>query len=257
MSLARLALRLCTVRALIGQTIAADQVFDSMFEKVDNRIAAEQYPLISVYTDDQSDNVSGRGHLGGENPTVDLVIEVSIASPVTVTVDGQDVESVQIPATDAARELLLDLAERQIFSALTTGQSPWAQLWRLFCLNIGARVSRRGVSDGTGNRFAARQITMSVQTLLDPPRGEFPASAPSVWATLTGLLDQAPELAPVSMIFKSELGTEPATSLAGAAALLGINLGSAESLGLGSMVGNGEEPALLTEVGAVYGVDDE
>ncbi len=258
MSLTRFALRVSAVRAIRGQTLAGMNVLDSMSQRIDNRISADRQAVISVYTDDQRDDVSGRGDIGSENPVVDLILELAVSEATTYTLEGETSEQVAIPQTDPAMEMLLDIIERQAISALTTGVGPWASIWRTIATNIRAKVSRRGVFDEAGGRFAARQVTMSIETTLEPVKGSgFALSPGSVWQKFVDQLEADAGLAPIAPMVRAELGSEVIAEPMLAAAMLGVDLNVADDIGLGSMQGGGEAPAELTDFGIVEGMPDE
>ncbi len=255
MSLARAALRISAVRALRGETLAGTRVYDSMSQRLDNRIQSERQPIVSVYTDDHRDAIAGRGDVLSTMPVVDLILEIAVSESVAVVVDGETLNQVVIPQTDAGMELILDLLERQCIAALTTGSGNWASIWRCLAANVSSRVSRRGVFDETGGRFAARQVTMSVDTLLDPVKGASFGDG-AVWTRLVDMLESDPDLAPVASLVKTELGVTPVADPALAAGMLGVDVETAEALGLGAMQGGGETAATLTDFDILEGVPD-
>jgi len=165
MSLSRAILRIITVQCLRGHTLAEDRVFDSDLDPLDHRISSQKKPVAVVYTDDQQEDVGDRADMGQGAGSIDLVIEIAIAG--SVVFDGVDESESAVEVTvgesDAGMELTLDLLERQAIAALTTATGEWPNLWRVFCVRILRRVSKRGGSAENGSRFAARQIVLTCQ----------------------------------------------------------------------------------------------
>lgn len=201
MSLARFALRIATVEALRGRTMVGDNVRDSDMSAID--IAAdgslrtdEDRLFVLVYTDDgRSTETPLRDlHSNGE---VDLAFEFGVATPMTTT-DPETGESViagtTVPATDAALEMVLDIIDRQISSALA-GEGKWSTIWKRLSSGVVKVERRRAVNAEQGVRFAARQVLVTVSLKPDPVMG---APLGGVWQEFaTALSDDRPDLAPV------------------------------------------------------------
>ena len=243
MSLARLALRLSTARALRDATLAGSRVFDSSIDPVDLRLSAERQPVITVYTDDHEETTRGRGEGIGGDASCDLVIEFAVAGLVSAPVDGG--AALVIAETDEAMEFLLDLMERQIVSALTAGQGPWATLWRVFCVGVNRRMSRRGASAEDASRFAARQLTLTCDLLIDPaPSGAVP---PGAWADLVATMEADAALSALAPLMRSEIEGTSGADWHSIAAALGVNLDVASALGIGPYGGGAEANVPLME----------
>lgn len=244
MSLSRLFLRLATVRALSGATLAEGRVFDSDIPPLDQRLSSEMRPVISVYTDDHEDNPTGRASEGDGG--VDLVIEIAVAGIITIEGDvGGVTTQVAFGETDAGLEFTLDLLERQIFSSLTASESLWAVMWRTICVKITRRLSRRGAAADSGTRFAARQITLTCETLIEPPPG-IVYGAETGWGKLLAAIEATPALAPVAPILRGELDGQGVSDWRAAARVLGINLDI--EIGLGGFTGDDPEPLIEGDV---------
>ncbi|MGA0615944.1 hypothetical protein [Paracoccus sp. KR1-242] len=251
MSITRTLLRIATREALSGATLAEHRVFDSVIDPTDNRISdREKRPMIAVYTDDHgSDEGQGRGDFL-QDGRLDLVLECIVASRITVPIEGENDEVIQlsVPNSDAGTEIILDLLEAQAIRALVAGIGPWPDLWRELCVaDIRSHMSRRGVSAEQAGRFAVRQITLSVDLLIDPDRGlALDPSGP--WARALVLMDGNPALSNTAQILRSELEGEPMTDWRRAAARLGVNLSTVEALGLGPLEADDPVPLVEGEV---------
>lgn len=246
MSLSRMILRLATVRALTGETMAGDAVFDSIVDPDDQRVSRSQRPVIVVYTDDHESQPEGRAHQVGGESACDLVIEIAIAGTVQVpSDDGETSTNVVAPAeTDAAREYLLDLLERQISVALTAGTGPWADLWRAFVVKVPSRTSRRGVFEVA--RLAARQVTMTCDILLDPPAvGYSPTAA---WAQAIATFEGDPEVAPLAPVIRAAIAGRDGSIAAAAAADLGVSRETIAAMGVGPLTGDDADEATLETI---------
>lgn len=246
MSLSRAILRLTAVRAIAGATLAEGRVFNSDLNPLDQRISADKLPMVVVYTDDHQDDTTGRGDMALGSGTVDLVFEIAIAGAVTIagTDDNDEEVAMSIGETDAGMEFTLDLLERQILAALTTAEGQWPMLWRLFCTRIMRRVSRRGGSSENGARFAARQIVLTCETLIEPPPGVIFAEG-DAWSQIIDAAAGDASLAPLAPILRAELRGQPVADWRQAARSLGVSLDV--DIGLGGPMGGGEDPAALEE----------
>ncbi|SHE79099.1 hypothetical protein SAMN05444339_10272 [Loktanella atrilutea] len=186
MSFARWVLRTAAVQALRGQTLVGDNVRDSDFSALtidgDGEARTEEdRPFILVYTDDgDAADVDLRDLR--QNGTTAFVCEFGIASPmVTTNPDtGESViEGINIPFTDAAMELTLDLIDRQITTALT-GPGRWADIWRRTHGSTKKIERRRTSTSDHGVRLAARQLRIMIEALPDPVPGQ-DVTPTSVW----------------------------------------------------------------------------
>jgi hypothetical protein len=183
MSLARLAVRICTVLALrAGQTMAEDRVQDSSIVDLEEGIINAPKPVILVYTDNSEFAPTGRDIWGGQGSTT-LVLLLAIAGA-TKLQDGS--VEFSFPATDASIELALDVMERQIQKILTDPDNVWAQRWRGIVTNVSKWSSKRGGSTKEGSRFGARQILIELETVHDPVPGKAPEGE---WAALLQLIN--------------------------------------------------------------------
>ena len=187
MSLCRLALRHCAVRALTGQTIVGANVADSDFGALDLTVDGliqtnRDRPFVLVYTDESSAADTDMRGLR-QNGQLDFVIEYGVASPMT-EIDPETGEAViagvNIPATDANFEAALDLMDRQVMAVLS-GADGWAELWRGLTDKVLKIERRRRASADEGMRIAARQTRITVEAKPDPVLGQALAAG-SIWA---------------------------------------------------------------------------
>ncbi|MGE8942698.1 hypothetical protein ACO2I3_12355 [Leptospira interrogans] len=238
----RLALRLATVRALRGRTLAGNRVADSEVAAIDDVAAEAAAPVVIVYTDGGSFTATGRdlyttkGDGRVESGYQRLVIEIAVTQRMRVQ-GGEDEAHVQ-PETDAAMEFTLDIIERQITTTLMSSIEPWAEMWRRFVMDIGPRESDRGTSMREGVRFAGRQITLSVSLPKEPPHGVSPGP---LWTDFMSLAATDDSLAPVVPVLEAALaGTDLADwrVLAGA---YGLTEAEARALGIGPADGGDDD----------------
>lgn len=208
MSLCRLALRHCAVKALAGQTIVGANVADSDFGALDltpdGQLSTDRdRPFVLVYTDESRATETDLRSLR-QNGELDFVIEYGVASAMT-EIDPQTGESViagvNIPATDANFEVALDLMDRQVMQILS-GADGWAELWRGLTQGVTKIERRRRASADEGLRIAARQTRITVSALPDPVPGQALASG-SIWARFLSAVDGDP----VEEMVRAMLGT--------------------------------------------------
>jgi hypothetical protein len=173
MSLIGLALRVAAVRAIEAAAILpAGRVFDSHFLPLDDIAEGALEPFLIVSTEKISGNPSGRDINNGERD-LELVMEIGVTKAITVSVpDGEDRIELAMVETDAGLEASLALLERQVMACLFgRGGGAWGDAFRGLCSQIREVVSLRGVSAKDGVRFCARQVTLTVQPIAEPPFG--------------------------------------------------------------------------------------
>jgi hypothetical protein len=234
MSLAALALRVITVKALLGRTVAADRVYDSKIETIDELIRRQPAPLLVVSVDDADSRGSTEREptLSGDD-SLTLLLETAVSGPAEVVDDSAGVMiSLPMQATSQGLEATLDILWRQAARALsvTTTSAPWGNLWHEFVLKILRIEKRRGGAADKGVRFASRFILISVQPIDDPQFGS-PPDGP--WATLLAAMAADANLAGLGELIAREI-EEPA-GLADwrvAQALLGITDAGIRGIGL-------------------------
>lgn len=235
----RLALRLATVRALRGRTMAGNRVFDSATGPIDDIAVEHPSPVIVVYTDDSQLTIAGRDlyATGGDgrvdSGTQKLIIEVALTQRMQVVHPDSGVpirdphtgevmlEPMQL-VTDAGLELTLDILERQVTDALMApvNSSEWAEMWRLLVDSVGDKQSLRGGSSRDGVRFAGRQIMFSCFLAKDPPA--LTKIGPT-WERFLQLAAATPDLATVLPAIRAAIGTGTGEPDAQLANLLGLS----------------------------------
>jgi hypothetical protein len=188
-------------------------------------------PILVIFTDDHRSDPEGRD-LQIAPQGCDMVVEMAIADCVPVPQAG-DTEIV-IPGTDEGMELSLDMIEHQVVRTLTGQSGPWADAWRRLVPSVTRTRSRRGASAENGTRFAARQLTLTCDMVATPARGG-PIIAGSSWDVLLGLMATDAALAPIGAMLRAEIEGEPMSDWRRAAEQLGINLDTADAIGLGPM----------------------
>lgn len=259
MSLARFALRTCAVRALTGATLVGDNVRDSDFGAIDvaadGSIRSDQdRPFVLVYTDDSTAEDTATRDLR-QNGHLDLVVESGVANPLVETDEttGESrIVGINLPDTDAARELTLDLIDRQVTVALT-GPDTWAELWQRLHNRVLRIDRRRAASTEGGVRLAARQLRIRLDVLADPAWGQ-PLVAGNPWADfVAALIATDPALGAVAATFLGPQG--PAVTTETIRRAMGHTGREARALGYGPFHPGGvtwlvEEPIVTGGPGA-------
>lgn len=178
MSLVKLAMRMAAVEALKGKTLVGDVVLDSEIGvidlKPDGTLESEQEKrFIAVYT--QEGKLELDAHMPRalhEGGTCELIFEIGITASMTTrdpeTGDQEVIEG--IPATDAAFEFYLDVVDRQILDALTTGSSAWSEIWRGLVPRV-ISVHRQRTDSAGQVRLAGHQLKLNCEIAADPTPG--------------------------------------------------------------------------------------
>lgn len=231
MSLCRLALRHCAVKALTGQTIVGANVTDSDFGALDLTPDGQMQtdrdrPFVLVYTDESRATETDVRDLR-QNGELDFVIEYGVASAMT-EIDPETGESViagvNIPATDANFEAALDLMDRQVM-AILSGADGWAELWRNLTDGVTKIERRRRASADEGMRIAARQTRITVAAKPDPVPGQALADT-SIWARFLAAIEDDP-VQPMVQAMLGEVQPDWKAVIAGR----GMTGGEAKALG--------------------------
>jgi len=239
MSLARLALRLSTVKALINRTLAEDRVRDSEIGPLDEGEREEPAPIISVYTDAATLEVARRDLLS-QRGVHQLVIETAI------TTRMKNKAGWQIPLTDAGMEMSLEVINRQITIALMDPASEWAEIWRRFAFINGETKLETGASAKSGVRYAGHRFMVPVELVKDPVPGE-PLS--ELWETFFAKAETEADLAPtVQMMRDLAAGSQNFNAWQGLRAAYGITSLEAKALQIEPATANEAAPP-ISEIG--------
>lgn len=172
MSIIRTVIRMTAVGAIrSAYTWAQDRVYDS-----DNTPLADALkgmdvpkPYIVVYTDtDNKLDINGVDVYSVKR-NLSLTVEIAVASGIK-TIEG--VTTIDLPHTDAAMELILDIVEGQTFTALFGDvHNEWCELLKRLVVNVERIPSERGGRAVQGVRWAARRSTFVLDTMDDFPMG--------------------------------------------------------------------------------------
>ena len=220
MSFARFALRTCAFHAIReAQTLVGANVRDSEINALDvtadgSLRTDEDRPFIVLYTDDGTAKEADLRDLR-QNGLVDFVVEFGVASPMTAHDEAtgeSKIIGLNVPATDAAFEMTLDLVDRQVVAALTA-PGPWAELWRRLSSSVTQIQRKRAASADDGTRIAARQLRIRLEVIPDPVWGQ-PLAAASVWqAFVDAITTEDPDLGAVATAFLGPVATSVTADL--------------------------------------------
>lgn len=248
MSLTRLAVRIAAIETLRGVTLAEGRVYDSSTTPLDAAIKQQPLPFIVVTTDTDEREITGKDLSNGD-AQLELVIEVAIASRVTVRVgDDQDEDQIVIPNTDEGLEITLDLIETQIVNALTHHRTPWANVFSALVPRMLRRLSRRGGSAEDGSRFAARQIVLTIAPIADPTVGQ-PIPMGGSWAKFFAAIDADPDLSHLSPLLRFHIAGDEVPTWEQISRLMGISAETVAALGVAPIVINDDGSApIVTEI---------
>lgn len=204
MSLTALAVRIATIRALMGRTFAEDRVFDSKINPVNLVAMNEKKPVIIVTTDDDNVDITGKDLRAGDHK-LELVIEVAVTQKIEVQVENdQTTEVLSIPATDAGLEATVGLLGWQIAKALSADGGEWGDLWRSVVTNVHSVSSRRGADDENGVRYAARQYIYSIDHIAEPTPGDV-LDAGYGWGRVIAAFKADADLANLGKMIEAEI----------------------------------------------------
>lgn len=243
MSLAVAALRILTVKALEGATSAGAQVFDSAVDPRD-LIGDRPQPTIVVYADGGKMRFAGRD-LTAPDHVVDLTIEMFIARATrVVATDGEEEIEIEYPATDAAFENRLRRLCYEIMSVLSGGAGPWAELWCRFAPRMAETESEwdRGADAKNGRRFNFIRLTLRVETLADPVRGDGTPITEGAWHHLLATMEADVELSDLAKDWRALITTPDLVSWRRAQAALGLTYDEVKGIGLAPLLDHQQTP---------------
>ncbi|BAQ50423.1 hypothetical protein [Methylobacterium aquaticum] len=236
MSLTGLAIRTCLKRALLGVTLAEGRVCDSNVTPLDMLAKDDPLPVLVVYVDDDvRQGTDGRWR--DRTRQLDLVIEMVLAGGVVI---HEGAATVTVPHSDAGMEATLDIMAWQVRQALKDPTSPWAELYRTFRGEVRMVTTRRGASTEKGVRFAARQIIITVDPLLEPERGR--DVVPSPFDALVAQMRGDRELTLYGDLLAALLTGSILPAWQVMQAALGQTRAAMDAVGLGALPGGEAEP---------------
>ncbi|MBX9873334.1 MAG: hypothetical protein K2X84_00650 [Beijerinckiaceae bacterium] len=221
--LARAAIRICAVQAILGRTFAGDRVLDSEISSMDETAAVDdRRPFVAVYTDE--DNARDGLFL-----VFEIGVTARMASPDPET--GDPVIADGVPLTDGEIELLIDAIQRQIAVALNEPGNAWAELYRRL-FSKKTVESQRGADSRDGLRFAARQVKYVGTVQPDPPLNA-PQPDGSVWKAFIAAVSASPDahLAGKAALFEALIGVTPQDGWRKLYRLLGLSDAAHDALG--------------------------
>lgn len=230
MSLTALAVRLATVRALRGRTLAGERVYDSKISPVHIVALAESKPTIVVTTDDDDNDITGK-ELGAGDHSLELVIEFALTEKVTLPDKDGGGEILTIPATDAGLEATLDIIGWQVGKALALDGGPWGDLWRMLVPSVKRITTRRGADDEGGARYAARQLVLILDHIAEPTPHVLSIQS-SAWARVLAAMQDDPDTAALAKIIEGQVASGDYLPWEAMRGLLGLPNDAAEIVGI-------------------------
>jgi len=148
-------------------TMAKEHIYDSKIEPIEDFAKTGLFPMVAVYTDYDRDFWLHQGANNKEGRRLTLTVELVVSQ-----VSGLGTNyKVDLPIVDSEVETSLDVLEAQIFRALTA-QHVAANYVRHLTQCWVDVVSRRGASADSGQRLAARQITIEAAVDRDTLSGQ-------------------------------------------------------------------------------------
>ena len=240
MMINRTILRLATVCALnnFGEepwpTLAGKHIFDSKIEPIEDFVKDAAYPLVVVYTDYDTNFWTHHSSISPDRTRrITLTMELVVAQ---ISEDNQEFQ-IGLPITDSEVETTLDVLEAQIFTAFSK-ENVAADCFRHLVTRYGELISRRGASVESGQRLAARQITIECEVGQDPLNGTVATPVQSFLDKLVGNADYGGRLSEFTRSYLRNAGLsdreqklENLTLSDAAGGLLGFERGSQPVLG--------------------------
>ncbi|WP_156510697.1 hypothetical protein [Labrenzia sp. OB1] len=244
MSLVRIALRMATVLALKGRTLAQDNVLDSEIGVLTEDDHGLQINLrrkgrfIAVYTD-ESEAKPDEQRMFHDNGLVELCIEYGVTDTMSEEVDDPDhpgrrmkVIIPGIPHADRMHEFYLDLLGRQIRTILSDGTNEGAEVLRMLLARVIKVTCERAGSDRKNERVAAQKLTFTVEAMHDP---QFLADVPEegpIGRFLALLEAGDPDDQKLAELMRAEIPATP-EEIEENRARVGVTLAELNALGLG------------------------
>jgi hypothetical protein len=241
--------RLSAVAALRAGIWGDVKVLDSDGSPLAQAVQASPTPYVVVFTDDTDrSEVEGFDLLAADGDMA-LVIEFGIAAAVPQATGGP---VATIPATDAGREIGLDVMEHRIILALAHDTtSTWGEMFRTLATRFVGRVaSKRGGSSEGGSRWAARQLLLHVELYPDPPFGVPVRSDHPIRRFLEMAKSGDQDLRNAATLIESALDATALASWRQVQGWLGLTEDAVRGIGLGPPVIPQEIPAVTVGVGS-------
>ena len=236
MSLASLAVRLCTIEALRGQTLAGDTIEDSPEDPVSLALAASA-PFIVVYSDSEVLHGAGSSLLTSADASphhlVDLTLHVFVPGDPTITLPN--IQPVTLASRESGAALAIDLIYRQMEKALAVNDNTWANLWRRAVLGVRSIEAKAYLlQSDKGVRVPAREIVMKLDVLDNPA---FAGETSKFWPDFVAAMQGSDDLQDLAPVVAALVAGDPLPAWRAEAALLGISAEDMAALGLGPMGG--------------------
>jgi len=179
MSLIRIAIRIAAVQALKGNTLVGANVIDSAIStfQTSNGVVTGiegEGPFVAVYTDSASTGDVDLKSLVS-NGLTDIIFETGMTMAMTETEEesGEShIIGLEIPATDAALEMSMDVVMRQIGDVLTDLNNEWAQIYSGLVLSYSKITRSRVGNADDGTKLAGQQLKIEAQLIDDPSLGD-------------------------------------------------------------------------------------
>lgn len=166
-------------------TLAGSHIFDSKIESVESTDEDQIYPMVVLYTDYDRDFWQLKSMASGKSRLVTLTLELIVAQ--IKKTDNPEEYNIRYPMVDSEIETALDALESQCFQAFQA-DNLGADCFRHLFTGFENIISRRGASVETGQRLAARQVTIEGKLDEDTLDGQVGAT---VQAFLTALQSNA------------------------------------------------------------------
>jgi hypothetical protein len=242
-SLASFAVRTCTIEALRGNTLVADEIIDSPIDPIDfaGSISA---PTIAVFSEAERLTPQGRSfHMTRDDTPQDghvLTLSMMIYLPSTPVVSLPGRPDLKIDALESGAAFVFDLVYRQMVRALTLLDGPWSALWRRAVVDIDtAEMGAFVLETGKGVRIPARQITLRLGVIDEPA---FCGEAVPFWTDFVAALAASDDLADYAPIIADALAGGDLPKWRGTAALMGLSPDEAVAIGQGPVGGDSTDP---------------
>jgi hypothetical protein len=164
--------------------------------------------------------------LSGPEAIVTLIIEVAVAAAQPVVSDAGDkdpsdadvdrapslVGPIRIAQSDEGLEATIGFVARQVVTALTDADNPWAELWRTMVMKkVDAQIRRGGPIQQAGKdqpavRYASRIIRMRLGVVGDPVWGDLAAiNDGGFWSKILPAFEADPEMSALGALVRAHI----------------------------------------------------